>query len=354
MQDESANSDPTLRKQQHPRMLASIVARTVNYALAQGVSMEEVQQETHLRHIELIDPEGRVSEDVLPALWELLNRPGVAMGTPVHMAVGTTSSVFGPWALGSRYAPTLRAALQTMIRYTGVLSDLAQVRQTESGDELIVVPHHPLQERSPGLANVAMLAMAAGMLIKDLGIGAALRRVELAGGFVGPRSEYVNHFRAPVLPHRGRDALVFDMALLDLPTNAADPVLWAYARRNLDDMEERWVLRGERMALARLYQVLLQEGQEAGYRAEEIASRMNMSLRALQRQVKQHGLMLRSVIEEAREARAKELMAAGRHSLPQIAELVGYSDVRAFRRAFGRWTGSSPSGFRRSLETFEG
>jgi AraC-like DNA-binding protein len=39
-------------------------------------------------------------------------------------------------------------------------------------------------------------------------------------------------------------------------------------------------------------------------------------------------------------------------TVAQVAELVGYSDARAFRRAFKRWTGVLPHEFRGSLASF--
>jgi AraC-like DNA-binding protein len=38
-------------------------------------------------------------------------------------------------------------------------------------------------------------------------------------------------------------------------------------------------------------------------------------------------------------------------SLSEIAHRLGYSDLSAFTHAFNRWTGCSPSRFRRELES---
>jgi AraC-like DNA-binding protein len=37
-----------------------------------------------------------------------------------------------------------------------------------------------------------------------------------------------------------------------------------------------------------------------------------------------------------------------RHSISDVAFLVGFSEVSAFSRAFRRWTRESPAGFRRA------
>ena len=50
-------------------------------------------------------------------------------------------------------------------------------------------------------------------------------------------------------------------------------------------------------------------------------------------------------INQTRITKAKELMSEKRYSLEEISELVGYANVRAFRRAFVKITGNIPSKF---------
>ena len=55
---------------------------------------------------------------------------------------------------------------------------------------------------------------------------------------------------------------------------------------------------------------------------------------------------------QARFERARDLLGHSDMTVAQVAELVGYSDARAFRRAFKRWTGVLPHEFRGSLASF--
>ena len=45
--------------------------------------------------------------------------------------------------------------------------------------------------------------------------------------------------------------------------------------------------------------------------------------------------------------RAVSSPGGAKHTLTEIAYLLGYSDVSAFNRAFRRWTGSTPSDHRK-------
>jgi AraC-like DNA-binding protein len=75
----------------------------------------------------------------------------------------------------------------------------------------------------------------------------------------------------------------------------------------------------------------------------DLARSLNMGERNLRRKLSEQGLSFRSLVDESRKARALELMAGSRRSITEIALLTGFSDVRAFSRAFKRWVGKPPS-----------
>jgi AraC-like DNA-binding protein len=83
-----------------------------------------------------------------------------------------------------------------------------------------------------------------------------------------------------------------------------------------------------------------------GSHIEKIASDLNMSSRTLRRRLTEHALTFETLLEQVRQARTMSLLANPDLSIERITEIVGYSDVRSFRRAFKRWTGMSPSAFR--------
>jgi AraC-like DNA-binding protein len=79
----------------------------------------------------------------------------------------------------------------------------------------------------------------------------------------------------------------------------------------------------------------------------QVAARLKMSARTLQRRLAEQGKTFERVVDDARRDAALLLMSDERKALAGISFQVGYSDVRAFTRAFKRWTGKSPGEFRR-------
>ena len=79
-----------------------------------------------------------------------------------------------------------------------------------------------------------------------------------------------------------------------------------------------------------------------------VARRMGMSTRSLQRALARHGLVFRRVVDQARWELAAPLVVQSDAPLERIAEQLGYAEAKAFRRAFRRWSGVSPSEMRQA------
>ncbi len=59
------------------------------------------------------------------------------------------------------------------------------------------------------------------------------------------------------------------------------------------------------------------------------------------------GLSYNGVVDQVRRELAVELVVSSALPLADVQQRVGYSEERAFRRAFHRWTGASPAQLRR-------
>lgn len=79
----------------------------------------------------------------------------------------------------------------------------------------------------------------------------------------------------------------------------------------------------------------------------DIAARLGMSVATHRRRLEQEGTTFRDLVTDVRMARAHSLLRRGR-SVSQVAEALDYSDIRAFNRAFKRWSGQTPAAFARS------
>ena len=73
-----------------------------------------------------------------------------------------------------------------------------------------------------------------------------------------------------------------------------------------------------------------------------------MSSRTLRRKLGQSNVTFQQLLDDERHRVAENHLANSELSIQQIAELCGFQDAQNFSQAFKRWTGQSPSEYRRS------
>ena len=74
-----------------------------------------------------------------------------------------------------------------------------------------------------------------------------------------------------------------------------------------------------------------------------------MGQRTLQRRLREQGVDFKWLVDDTRRRFSLNYVRERKHTLSEIACLLGYSEVSALNRAFRRWTGSTPSDYRRRV-----
>lgn len=79
-----------------------------------------------------------------------------------------------------------------------------------------------------------------------------------------------------------------------------------------------------------------------------IGKYIGMSNRTLTRRLSETGLSFREIIESTQQEIAKDLLQKSSQTISEIAFQAGFSEQSAFNRAFKRWTGQTPTSFRKA------
>lgn len=79
---------------------------------------------------------------------------------------------------------------------------------------------------------------------------------------------------------------------------------------------------------------------------ELVASNFNMSVRTLQRRLKEEGVSYIQIVEEVKKSLAIYYIQNGSSSVKEIAHTLGYAETSGFAKAFKKWTGKSPTTYR--------
>ena len=72
-----------------------------------------------------------------------------------------------------------------------------------------------------------------------------------------------------------------------------------------------------------------------------------LSLSEKERSKGSESLYFKALVADTRRRFAATYLRDANHTVTEIAFLLGYSEVSAFDRAFKRWTGSTPSNYRK-------
>lgn len=83
--------------------------------------------------------------------------------------------------------------------------------------------------------------------------------------------------------------------------------------------------------------------------AEHVSAQLGMSVSTLRRQLQEEGTSFQRLKDDCRRVAAMRYLATSDLTYNEIAGLLGFDEVSAFFRAFRRWTGATPTEYRRSL-----
>lgn len=316
------------------------------YAVARGASAEELLRRSGLRRADFDDPDARLPVESYYALVEAATE---LTGDPlfgVRYVERVAPEAIGAVGFLAVSSDTLGESIERIIRYHRVLTE---------GERFAL-------ERRDGLAVFTLTSAgpprpAHGQIAEMYAYDCIVLGARLTGAPIEPRWIEFRH-----APHASPDAYreIFGAAprfgaaanrwaipleALLRPMPRAQP---AFARRMEAELDTllRVLPTGASVAerLRPRIAARLPEGEPA---LAALAREARMSARTLQRRLRGEGIALRALVDDVRRAQALEWLGRGA-SIGEVSFLVGYSEPRAFHRAFRRWTGATPEAWRRA------
>ncbi|MGE8449462.1 MAG: AraC family transcriptional regulator [Pseudomonadales bacterium] len=288
----------------------------------------------------LDDPNVMISADSVGWLLEESARLSGQEAFGLLLAETRSLANLGMLALAIREEPTLRAAMQSCVRYMRLHNAGVQLRLDDAGD---VVRLH---------VGVNMQGHGAWRQAIEMSTGIALRmfRMLTRNTFRPARISFTHERPASLAVHRRVlgtaiefsqecNAIVCCGRDLDLPIPAADPTLNREVKRWLD--VQLASLRDEPVQRARqIVRMLLPSGLCS---VDRVAQHLGMHRRTLNRHLAAEGESVATIINAVRAELAKEYLANSKRKLYEVAELLGFASASDFSRWFRGQFGKTPS-----------
>lgn len=267
----------------------------------------------------------------------------------LHMGEAIKPGHYGVLGYACMSSKTFEDTFQRMHRYQALVSDIGSSRVQQLDDQVkfqFECDTRPFPPRHLSEEHLAGVITFSRWISNNKG---APSSVHFQHSQPDDISEHKRIFNCPVLFDQKETAIYFPADLLDAPLPQADPVL----SKMMDTYAEQQLIKlpkGESLMdqAKRALADLLQNGEP---NLEKLASRLNLSARTLQRQLKQEDLSYQALLEKIRNQLALGYIQQNHLSLTDIAFLLGFSEQSSFQRAFKRWTGETPGRYRKKVNS---
>lgn len=329
----------------HMGTISALALRPMVVGLdALGYPTDSILQNVGLSRHEILEPENRFPMPTAGGLWQaVLDHNGdrdIGLKLAQKDDKPDSLDVVGHLLMTS---PTVGDAWRRLCHFSPLICSDLEMRLGE--DKSGVCLEHRMRAPVPLPRCVSEYPLATNVLRLRSLFGDSWNPLEVRFAHQRPQDIDLHQkiFRCPIVFGAAVDALVVPQDFLQEPLSTAYPSLVAVLERYAQDQLAR--LPNDEVLDNVKNQIVLRLG-DGEPRADQVARACGMSARTMHRRLKDKGTSYKGLVDELRLALAKQHLASGALSVAEIAFLLGFSEGRAFRRAFRRWTGKAPSSFR--------
>ena len=294
-----------------------------------------------------VDPKLTVSDtDYYDLFAHVARNDPVGVDLPLRVGATMRCEDYGAFGLAWKSAPNLRGSCERADRYARVLTSVAtyQVRETEPG--VMMHLHRDGDRASLGLrlSNEATIASIVAISQEVSTMRFRASAIYFKHASPAATAAHENHFDCPVHFDTEMDALLVSHELMRTPNQLGDPAIVKFFDAHLEEEVSR--IDDDASLERRVRRQVSQALSEGVPTLSQIARRVGMSARTLQRRLSDRGYTFQTVVDESRRKLAERLLTETGYPLAEVAFLTGFSEQSAFHRAFKRWAGQTPRSYR--------
>lgn len=329
---------------------ANSVSLVLHVLKLQGQDVAALCQEAGIDPVQLQDVHSRVTIAQMVALWQAAVRVTANPDLALHVGKALNPTSAGIIAYVMMNAPTLHQSLRQLCKYQDIVCEGIRTSLQVQGQEAQVL----LEVVSPALHEPRYAIDCEMVIYKNAFealIGQELPHSKIMFAYPEPESK-AEHRRlfgeaVPIEFNARYSGFVFDADKLQLPVVSANPELNLIFEQYANEYLQR--LREPSSMTERVQRELAQQlkGEEPSLKS--IARSLALSVRSLQAKLSEEGTTYQRVLDGVRQDLAQQHLQSGRHTVADVAYLLGFSEPSAFSRSFKKWTGLAPQLYRQHI-----
>jgi AraC-like DNA-binding protein len=256
-----------------------------------------------------------------------------------------TISAYGLLGYAMMSSATLHKAVGVAAKYHKMAGAMFDLEYLQDQQDAVLRIHHLLVRDEVGQMVVEELFRGITPLISLL-LGHEHRPKEIRLSYRAPTyvELYDKAFNCPVKFDQLFCEYRFSAALLDEPLADADADTARICEESCQALLRELDIDDD--LVSRICQVLLSVP-GAFPCLDEIADKLHLGPRTLRRRLKELDTSYQKILDDVRRELAIQYLTTTDLSTQQVSDLLGYTEVTNFRRAFVKWVGNSPFRFRK-------
>ncbi|AFO93468.1 AraC family transcriptional regulator (plasmid) [Phaeobacter inhibens] len=244
-----------------------------------------------------------------------------------------------------REASSLTSALYRFSTFWNLLLDDYQF-ELHTRDDLVVLELRPIGDQVPQrFGHMLILKLAHGLMSWLVGHEVPVKAVQFAFGCPEFAEDYATIFPASVDFGASYSSITFERTMFGPPHSRSKPEVIKFLRRAPRD----WIFTScwEHTQSLQIREFLYQSNW-VDCQLVDAARALRVTPRTLMRRLDADGTSFQAIKDGLRRDIAIRDLQSGQKSTEEISQDVGFSTAANFHRAFKRWTGATPSSYRRS------
>ncbi|WP_436872770.1 helix-turn-helix domain-containing protein [Acinetobacter haemolyticus] len=331
----------------NPELPGSYVNLLVDVLKKRGIAPEQLLSGTGISIDKLNAPFWYVDFNIFNYLLEkaaqITDEPAISLYLAKEMKI----SCYGHIGVAATASENLGAAIEVLEQFIGLHCAVFKPKLRVDDENAYLYFNQPLEQFRFNRHAITFLVFGFAQIVENL----AQQRLDIRFEFQQDKPDFykkifnINQLNGEF--NAKNDCLILNQNVLSLPLKTADALV---ARLTIQqckqDIQKLFLKRKNVDSAAKNVKEELYDEALGFLSLKQVAERLHLSERTLQRQLAKEQTSFQLLVAEVRRKQAEFLLKQQHLSIEQIAERLGYADISHFSRAFKKWTNVTPKFYR--------